>query len=250
MPCDRIILIVKNIARFILRTIAIKGQDEHVDPEKKGAFQNRFEDYHHRYTFASKYVKGKKVLDIACGEGYGSKLLSKKATRVTGVDVESEAIQVAREKYGAKNRRKNTKFVCADAISFLSNSKDRFDVIVSFETVEHVKEYRKFLTLMHDRLKPGGILLLSTPNKKFFDVFFGGTYNPFHMKEFYTKELAIILERIFHTQPQVYRQGTVVRKFFVPSSLIRFFWNKSLIQKASPLTTGMGNLYVVVKNKL
>ncbi len=193
-------------------------------------------------------MKGKKVLDIACGEGYGSKLLAKKATRVTGVDNESRAIQVAKTKYGLKNRRKNTTFVCSDAIDFLSNSTDQFDVIVSFETVEHVKEYKKFLKLMHQCLKPGGILLLSTPNKKFFDVFFGGTYNPFHLKEFYTNELALLLKRIFRTEPQVYRQGEVLRRLFILSTLSRFFWNKSLIAKAAPHTTGMGNLYVVVKN--
>ncbi len=235
------------MANFIQNTLAYlarKGQTEHIDPSKKHAFQNRFEDYQARYQFASKFAKNKKILDIACGEGYGSHLLAKKAKQVIGVDYEAAAINTAEHNYKA---HKNTKFVCADGLAYLGNTKDRFDLIVSFETIEHIKNYKKFLKGLQECLKPGGTLILSTPNKKLTDLYFGGVYNPFHTQEFYTNELTKLAEEVFKVKPVLYRQGPVVKTRLILSSIWTFFTNKSAIVKSKQNLTGINNVLVVVQ---
>ncbi len=232
---------MKKFMRSVLRHFAIKGQTEHIDPHKKNFLQNRFEDYEQRYVFAARYVKNKKVLDIACGEGYGTHMLSHIAQEVVGVDSEAIAIQHASERYD------NCTFIRDDAIAFLTKTKDQFDVIVSFETVEHIKKYARFLELIEKRLKPGGLLLLSTPNKEITDMFFGGVYNPFHVKEFYTDELTELLAGIFHTKPEIYRQGPVSSRNLFLSTIRTYITGKSKIVKGTSKISGAGNVFVVTK---
>src|SRR3990170_3353511 len=119
--------------KALLRYFAAKTLSEQVDPHKKGFFQNRFvEDSLGRYKFASRYIKNKTVLDIACGEGYGSHLLSRTAHKVVGVDVASDVVKHAIKKYCPSDNT-HIEFVCADAISFLVKTNRKFDVIISFE---------------------------------------------------------------------------------------------------------------------
>lgn len=88
-----------------------------------------------RYEIASNLVEGKNVLDAACGEGYGSYILSKKAKNVMGIDISSEAIEYASEEY----KNKNLKYICA-SIEKLPLEDNSIDIIISFETIEHVNE--------------------------------------------------------------------------------------------------------------
>jgi SAM-dependent methyltransferase len=112
-----------------------------------------------RYRFASGYAKGKSVLDIACGSGYGSKILGDAgAAFVTGVDVSSEAVDFAKNKYGSGL----ITFQVADAEHFLHG---KFDLIVSFETLEHLDDRRLFLANLSAMLNRHGVLIISTPNK-------------------------------------------------------------------------------------
>lgn len=89
-----------------------------------------------RYNFAMKYCNHKKVLDVACGTGYGTNLLAESATSADGWDVSEEAVNYARSKY-------NNTFEVHDITKKLPNI--RYDTIVSFETIEHVKDPRPFL---------------------------------------------------------------------------------------------------------
>lgn len=208
-----------------IRRFAANKMVEHMDENQKSFLMKRiWQDHLLRYKFASKYVKDKTVLDIACGEGYGTNLLSKMAKKVTGVDLSRESIAKAEVKYKTP---KNIKFTQSDALSFLKKGNKKYDVIVSFDTIEHIKKYDLFLALLCKSLKGEGILLLSTPEKKFSDFIAGGTYNPFHVKEFYLDELKALCTKVFSNSPVVYFQRPVRKRFFVFWAFKEFFLTES-----------------------
>ncbi len=133
----------------------------------------------HRYAFACKYVTGKTVLDIACGEGYGSNLLAKHAKKVIGMDISGEAVTNASRKYAGETNLEFRQGSCVN-ISFESGY---FDVVVSFETIEHLAEHDKMLDEIKRVLKKDGILIISSPNRKTY------TDDPGHKNEYHVKEL-------------------------------------------------------------
>jgi 2-polyprenyl-3-methyl-5-hydroxy-6-metoxy-1,4-benzoquinol methylase len=111
-----------------------------------------------RYQTASRYVQGKRVLDIASGAGFGSKMLKDAgAASVVGVDIAPTSIRYAQEHYQVPG----VQFVQADAEVFEGD--DLFDVIVSFETIEHVPHPDRFLAQIRKNLRPDGHFLLSVP---------------------------------------------------------------------------------------
>ncbi len=119
-----------------------------------------FQEHIWRYDFASKYAEDKVVLDVACGAGYGSLYLAKigRAREVLGADYDKRAIE-----YAKKYSSDNVEFVLLDATDLPFNN--AFDVIVSFETIEHIREYAKFVSECRRCLHPGGYLIVSTPNR-------------------------------------------------------------------------------------
>lgn len=173
-------------------------------------------DHLARYDFAKNFVKEKTVLDIACGEGYGSALLKQGgAKEVYGADLDQETIRRAAAKYPG------VKFVVADATKtpFENNF---FDAVFSFETWHHLDKYEDFIPEMRRVLKPGGLLLLSVPNEKVIYL------NPLHRK-FMTKfyrfnfskdKITKFLNGYFSIE-RWYGQR-FVRKFFL-NPLVKFF---------------------------
>src|SRR5690242_564830 len=95
----------------------------------------------HRYAWCSRLVAGKDVLDIACGEGYGSAMLARHARSVTGVDIAQSAVQHAAERYGGTP---GLQFTCGDAAQIPLGDQS-VDVVVSFETIEHHDRHREML---------------------------------------------------------------------------------------------------------
>ena len=93
-------------------------------------------EHWHRYMFASYFTKNCNVLDIACGEGYGSAYLSKNAKEVIGVDISPETVEWAKKTY----INHNLKFITGSCEMIPVDGKNIFDVIVSFETIEHIGE--------------------------------------------------------------------------------------------------------------
>jgi SAM-dependent methyltransferase/glycosyltransferase involved in cell wall biosynthesis len=145
----------------------------------------------HRYLFAVQLISGKQVLDIASGEGYGSAILARFAAHVTGVDISSEAISHAKEKYKAGNLefRQGS---CAD----IPLSDACIDIVVSFETIEHHCEHEAMMLEIKRVLKPGGLLLISCPDKlEYSDK--PGYQNEYHVKELYRNEFEELLENNF-----------------------------------------------------
>lgn len=151
-------------------------------------------EHWHRYLYASSFTKNKVVLDIACGEGYGSCLLAGSSKRVVGVDVSPEAIAYANSKYV----RRNLEFKQGSVTNIPISGKGIFDVVVSFETIEHVGEgeQKTFLKEVKRLLKPNGIFIVSTPNKLVYSDI-PGYKNEFHIKEFYIGEFKSFLEKHF-----------------------------------------------------
>jgi SAM-dependent methyltransferase len=131
----------------------------------------------HRYLFALQFCEARDVLDIASGEGYGSWLLAQVARSVVGVDVDKDTIKHAIEAY-AGERLKYRRGKCA-AIPLGAQS---VDVVVSFETLEHVIEHEAFFSEIKRVLRPGGILVMSTPDLRFYRAR-SSHLNEFHLRE-------------------------------------------------------------------
>lgn len=158
-------------------------------------------EHFQRYHFVKELVKGKIVLDAACGEGYGSAILSESAQSVTGIDIDLQTILEAQKKY----QKDNLQFFQAN-IAEIPFKDASVDVVISFETIEHVNyELQKlFLKEIKRVLKPDGLLVMSTPNKRVYSDLFD-YQNQFHIKEFYKDEYETFLRSEFQNVV-LYRQ--------------------------------------------
>jgi len=146
----------------------------------------------HRYVFARPLARGRRVLDVACGEGYGSALLAQAgAQAVLGLDISEAAIEHARGRY----RRENLRFAVADCAR-LPLPDDSIDLIVSFETLEHVEQQAAMLDECLRVLTPAGQLLISSPDKRVYSDA-TGFVNEFHVRELYREEFEDLLTSRF-----------------------------------------------------
>ena len=163
-----------------------------------------------RYTAAESIVKGKIVLDIASGSGYGTKLLANSAKKVFGVDIDKSAVEYAKQNFSASN----IEFKVGDGekIPLEDNS---VDVVITFETIEHVKDYKKFIKEIKRVLKKDGIAIISTPNDLEFTE-----GNHFHLHEFEYTELTDLLRKDFKNIDS-YFQATWVSVAIAPEKLIK-----------------------------
>lgn len=161
----------------------------------------------HRYSLAVPFTRQKTVLDIACGEGYGSNLLAAASEFVFGIDISEETIAEACIKYTSPN------------ISFLAGAADRIplesasvDVVVSFETLEHHDKHTEMLLEIKRVLKPGGMLIMSSPDKKYYTDE-TGYVNKFHVKELYAEEFKLLIGRHF-------KHGVFLNQRFLAGSIV------------------------------
>lgn len=156
-------------------------------------------EHWHRYAFAMPLARGKRVLDAACGEGYGSDLLASVASEVTGVDISRQAIEHAQSSYAG---RSNLEFRQLDAAN-LDFPDGHFDVIVSFETLEHLQAHEELVSGFARVLAADGVLLISSPDKHTYSEV-SGFQNEFHVRELYRDELLGLLSPHF---PQIRLYG-------------------------------------------
>jgi SAM-dependent methyltransferase len=160
-------------------------------------------EHWHRYAFARRFAAGRRVLDAACGEGYGTALLAAVAADAIGVDVDPGAIAHARAVYGGRPR---ARFV-AGSVTALPLPGAAIDLIISFETIEHLAapDQPRMLDEFARVLAPGGLLIISSPNKRRYSDE-TGYRNPFHLHELYRDDLERLLaarlphRRWFHQQ--------------------------------------------------
>lgn len=151
-------------------------------------------EHWHRYLYSTQFVKGKDVLDIASGEGYGSRLLAQTAKSVMGVDISDEAIAFANERY----RQNNLSFLQGSVENIPLAGTNKIDVVVSFETIEHVnvEAQELFLQEVKRLLRDDGIFIVSSPNKLLYSDI-PKYKNEFHLKEFYEQEFFEFLRKFF-----------------------------------------------------
>ena len=161
-----------------------------------------------RYIFASKFIKNKSVLDVACGTGYGSEFLNGNYNKYLGVDIDKNSIELANSRFGGFS---NTKFIIGDVCNL--NAKDlgkNFDVVISFETIEHIRCYDSFLDEVYSILNYGGELIISTPNRNITNPGASFSDRPkweLHLQEWILEEFTKLLENHKFFVERVYGQS-------------------------------------------
>lgn len=145
------------------------------------------------YEWAKKFMqKNFLCLDLGCGDGYGTQILSEGDGKVIGLDIDHEIIEAADKKYS----RENCKFQVYDGKS-LPFSEASFDLVVCFHVIEHIKDDLYFLSEISRVLKTTGILLLATPNKVLRLPRDQKPWNIYHVREYTAEELKELLEKVF-----------------------------------------------------
>lgn len=165
-------------------------------------------DHVQRYNFFKDYYKGKTVLDAACGSGYGSMMMIDGGAReVVGIDISDDAITFAQENYNNPSLA-YLKHSCDD-LSLLNR---KFDLVISFETIEHLSSPEHFIKEVKSVLNEGGLFICSTPNKKRYSGLGWAENNQFHLSELYYEEFSKIFKQYF-TVLSTYHQSESIPFF-------------------------------------
>lgn len=144
-------------------------------------------DHYQRYHFVENYInQNDDVLDIACGVGYGSAQIAQKAKSVLGVDINQPSIDFANKIFA----KENLSYKCANAIEVSFDKK--FDKVISFETIEHIKEDKLFISKIINNLKDDGEFICSVPNQTIFP--YNPSVVPFHVRHYTTEDITNLLE--------------------------------------------------------
>ncbi|MFH1068601.1 MAG: class I SAM-dependent methyltransferase [Candidatus Glassbacteria bacterium] len=146
-----------------------------------------------RHLFVYEFAIGRmpaeaRVLEVGCGEGYGTSLIGRKVREVTGLDIDPAAVDHAGRRYGSDRCR----FVRYDGVR-IPFADGAFDVAVSFQVIEHVPDDRAFVAEAHRVLAPGGIYMITTPNRTLRLEPGQKPWNRYHRREYYPRELTEIL---------------------------------------------------------
>lgn len=144
-----------------------------------------------RYLFARPFVERQRMLDVACGTGYGLALLAGSARAIVGADADFDALQRARAAVAGDGS-----VVRADACR-LPFPDASWDVVTSFETIEHLRDREGFVREVRRVLAPSGVCVMSTPNARYTQPIDGVPRNPFHVHEYTPPEFAAELGRSF-----------------------------------------------------
>jgi ubiquinone/menaquinone biosynthesis C-methylase UbiE len=145
------------------------------------------------YEAVKKFIpKKSSVIEVGCGEGYGTNYLSHNVQHIVGLDINEDVIQHASRKY----RSSKCSFKFYDGVN-IPYDDSTFDVVVSFQVIEHVQDDKNFLMEIQRVLKTGGTCLLTTPNRIHRVKSDKKPWNRFHIREYYPDELEAILKTVF-----------------------------------------------------
>jgi ubiquinone/menaquinone biosynthesis C-methylase UbiE len=154
----------------------------------------------HRYAIAFDYIKDKKVVDIACGEGYGSFLMSKYAKNFTVIDIDEDTIINANSKY----KNNNLSYLQGD-VSEIPLQSSTIDAVISFETIEHTTKHDEIMQEIKRVLKPDGLLIMSSPDKSNYSEK-RGFINKYHVKELYSEEFKNLIKKYFKYDKMLFQR--------------------------------------------
>lgn len=170
----------------------MSGELERFDPaEQSGRIVY---EHLHRYALCREFVAGRRVLDLACGTGYGTAILGTAAAEVTGLDISAAAIRAARKRFAGDN----VKFVIGDCFD-LPFDDGSFDVVVANEMIEHVEDHAALIAEARRVLGSKGLFLVSTPNKPVYNRY--KAPNAFHVAEMEIPEFRKLLtDRFKHVR--------------------------------------------------
>jgi GT2 family glycosyltransferase/protein-L-isoaspartate O-methyltransferase/glycosyltransferase involved in cell wall biosynthesis len=166
-------------------------------------------EHYHRYLFAAALAPGRRVLDVATGEGYGAAMLATQADEVVAVDIDDAAVEHARANY----RLANLSFRQGDMLELSELADGSFDLVTCFEALEHVDDHDRVISEVQRLLAPEGILLLSTPDRVVYTME-QGRDNPFHTHEVSQDELVDLLSDFAHVR--VWGQNVAVGSVMIP----------------------------------
>jgi ubiquinone/menaquinone biosynthesis C-methylase UbiE len=169
----------------------MKFTGERFIPSKSGVIALQ---HYHRYEFALHLIDFSKkvVLDIACGEGYGANILAARAEKVYGVDISEEAIDSAKKIYADERME-----FLLGSVTNIPIPDRSIDIVVSFETIEHHDKHLEMMTEVKRVLKDNGVLVISTPDKGYYEKHLPQLKNEFHVKELYKHEFESLLRKYF-----------------------------------------------------
>ncbi|MGM0845702.1 MAG: class I SAM-dependent methyltransferase [Bacillota bacterium] len=200
----------------------IKDTGERVIPDNMKASNGLLLEHLARYHFSLPFLKGR-VLDIACGSGYGAQLIAKSrkkdVSEVMAIDVEKKVIDYAQGRYF----HPRVGYYCENAVDpELPDKIGTFDSIVSFETLEHIQEETQFLKNLYNLLSPGGTLILSTPFGKGRGQECG---SPFHVHQLTVNEFKSLLDEFeFKSKKYYFQRGVLIEPpmegIFYPLGLV------------------------------
>lgn len=161
-----------------------------------------------RYNFCKQFVAGKTVIDIACGSGYGTQIIAEAGAQLAhGADISPETVEYATKTYA----HAKSEYFVADGTD-LPFGDHCYDVAVSFETIEHLEHYQKFIDELKRVLSPSGLLIISSPNK---DLYPSG--NDFHYEEFTEEEFLTMLQVQFKHVKLYYQNNFLLSSLFESS---------------------------------
>jgi ubiquinone/menaquinone biosynthesis C-methylase UbiE len=132
------------------------------------------------YEHATPLIKGKSVLDVGCGNAYGTALMAREASEITGIDYDAGTVEENKKRF---SEIKNLKFI-QGAVPPLPLKDSSYDVVTAFQFIEHIENRKEFLKECIMVLKPGGVLMVTTPNIKK-----SLARNPFHVHEYTFDEM-------------------------------------------------------------
>lgn len=199
----------------------IKNTDKEIDAGERlyvGAtktISESIKDHFDRYEFAKKYLKPDfVVLDAACGTGYGSEILSGVVKKVVGLEISDHALSWAK----SHHQKNNIEFKKANLNNPIDLSNNYFDAVVSFETLEHVENQDSLLSEFKRVLKPGGVLIISSPDREIITEK-GGARNEYHINELSKKEFVGLMKKYFYAE-----------EIFGQTKYLILPWHKRLIK--------------------
>jgi 2-polyprenyl-3-methyl-5-hydroxy-6-metoxy-1,4-benzoquinol methylase len=177
------------------------------------------EEHLDRYNYIINLTADKNILDIACGSGFGSYIIATEgnAKQVIGVDLDNDAIRYANHKF----QHNKIKRFAEDAVKF--KYKEKFDVIISFETIEHIQDYTAFINNLYDNLNENGKLVISTP---IIPCTTNKPINPYHVIEWSYQDFTKLLSVHFNIEQIILQNICINTNHFEKRSLIKKIKNK------------------------